>query len=112
MTFDTPTALMASAGAIILFNVIVTRTLILDAGTTAVQKLFQACLIWLIPVLGGTLILYLIASHHDRAEMANLAPWPFYLVAVPPHREVEDGVGSSADNVAEGACGEGGCGGD
>lgn len=104
--------LLAVAAAVVIFNAVVTRALILDVGTTALQKVFQGVLIWLLPVLGGTLILYLIASHHDRAEMASLAPWPFYMTAAHCERKNPDATLSSADKVAEGACGEGSCGGD
>ncbi|MEQ9566369.1 MAG: hypothetical protein RLN85_11245 [Pseudomonadales bacterium] len=71
-----PTFLIAGA-TFLAFNLVVTWALIRDDGATVFQKSLQFFVIWLLPVLGGALILALVGSHHTRAEMRSMVPFPF-----------------------------------
>ena len=98
---------------LLLFNLGVTWALIRDHGVTVPQKFGQTLIIWLLPVVGGVLILSLVGSHHTRAEMKSMVPFPFYLAAAKPYQEHKhrDSVGSG-DYPAESSNAEGVCGSD
>ena len=102
------------AGAILLvLNLGVTWALIRDDGATVLQKVFQFFVIWLLPVLGGALILALIGSHHTREEMKSMVPFPFYLAAASPNIASTGGNQTmAADYPVENGGGEGTCGSD
>lgn len=114
MIFDNVNPPFLIAGAIFLvFNLVVTWALIRDDGTTVFQKSFQFFVIWLLPVLGGALILALVGSHHTRADMRSMVPFPFYLAAPKP-KAASSGRNETmaADYPVDSGGGDGACGSD
>ncbi len=106
-------AVLVAGAVLLVFNLVVTWGLIRDDGATLFQKFCQFFVIWLLPLLGGAFILSLIGSHHTRAEMKSMVPFPFYLVAGNPHTSSSGGNQTmTADYPVESGGGEGACGGD
>ena len=66
---------------VVVLNVVVSFALYRDGGLNGLQKIAQAAIVWLLPVVGAVSILMLIASHHSRSEMKRLVPFPLYLAA-------------------------------
>ena len=97
---------LAGIALVLVFNLGVTLALIRDDGVTSLQRTVHALVIWLIPILGGALILALVGSHHTKDEMKSMVPFPFYLAGV-PHPKTPYG-----SNPIDGGGGEGSCGGD
>lgn len=108
-----PSYVLFALGVLLVFNIGVTWALARDYGVTLPQKLGQTLVIWLLPVVGGVLILSLVGSHHTRAEMKSMVPFPFYLAAPKPYEENKnrDNLGSG-DYPAERSDAEGVCGSD
>ena len=96
----------------VLFNLIVTRGLLLDSGLTGKQKLLQALMSWFIPVIGGCLVIVMQGQSHTRSEMKALVPYPFYFagnVERPANPFKSSGSSVTAEDKdwssAEGSCG-------
>ncbi len=108
-----PSLLLIALAVLGVFNLGVTWALIQDHGVTPAQKFGQTLVIWLLPVVGGILILSLVGSHHTRAEMKEMVPFPFYLAAADAREENKnrDNLGSG-DYPAERSDAEGVCGSD
>ena len=110
---DVYTGVLIALGMLGLFNLVISIGVMRDSGLTPLQKFLQVTMAWLIPVMGGLIVLVIQASHHTREEMKSLVPYPFYMAAVDvsgPNRN-RDEYGS-ADYPVEGSCGEGSCGSD
>ena len=106
-------AVLIAGGVLFIFNLGVSWALIRDDGATTLQKVFQFFVIWLLPLLGGGFILSLIGSHHTRAEMKSMVPFPFYLAAPNPYVSSSGGNQTmTADYPVESGGGEGACGSD
>lgn len=106
-------AVLIAGSVLLFFNLGVTWALLRDDGATILQKLFQFFVIWLLPVLGGGFILALVGSHHTRAEMKSMVPFPFYLAAAGPNIANSGGNQTmTADFPVETGGGEGACGSD
>jgi len=99
-------AWFVGAALLMFSNFAVTIGLIRDGGATPLQKSVQAMVIWLVPFVGAGLILALIGSHHSRAEVKSMVPFPFYLAA---YQKPDAG---STSSFGEGTCSiDGTCGG-
>ena len=55
-------------------------------------------IIWLIPILGKSVVLLMQANNHTRAEMKSLVPFPFYLAA--PAGQSDGSLSSPAQDGA------------
>lgn len=86
-----------------LIALILTRGVIVDPGLTIFQKIAQAMIVWLIPVLGLCVVLFMQGNNHTRAEMRKLVPFPFYLAA--PAVRSDGSLASSAQDGAGDYCG-------
>lgn len=100
---------MVLLAALVVFNLIIVRSLWLDDGLSKAQKLAQGLLIWLLPLFGGSIVLAMQGQNHSRAEMTSLAPFPFYLVGYVdrPHKSSTDHYVIDAKDLSEGVCGDG-----
>ena len=74
-----------------------------DSSLSVFQKIAQTMIIWLIPLLGMSVVLLMQGNNHTRAEMKNLVPFPFYLVA--PARQSNGSLSSTAHDGAGDYCG-------
>lgn len=83
--------------------VIVTRGVFADTGLSFFQKVAQTMIIWVIPVLGMSIVLLMQGNNHTRAEMKSLVPFPFYLVA--PSSPGDGSLSGTAYDGAEDHCG-------
>ncbi|MEO1201077.1 MAG: hypothetical protein AAFX10_00125 [Pseudomonadota bacterium] len=96
---------------LLVFNLIISQGVIRDGGLTAFQKSAQVVLLWLLPFLGGLVVLSMQGMNHTRSEMRELLPFPFYLAghadpgASPFRQYPHDGDDISASDVGEGTCG-------
>lgn len=104
---------LAGLAVLLLLNIVATVALFRDHGVTPLQRAAQTLFIWLLPVAGGLVILFLVGSHHTREEMRSMVPFPFYLASAAPQRDNSnrDEFGSG-DHPLEGGGGEGSCGSD
>lgn len=97
------------------FNLVVTCSLIRDDSLDAAQKVAQILIIWLVPFIGGGIILAFQGHHHPRQEMKSLVPFPFYLVGYSERNDKMVADRYSHDNGVEGfdcSAGEGSSGSD
>jgi len=91
---------------LLLFNAGVTLALARDDGLSPVQKSVQIVVVWVLPFIGGVLMLALVGSHHTRDELRSMAPFPFYL-AGRPHLKTPVAPNPIEGHGAEGSCGGG-----
>jgi hypothetical protein len=85
---DSNTRLFWLFGALFLFDVVVSRGVILDSGLSWSQKSLQLAVIWLIPVIGGAVVLAMQGQNHTVKEMRSLYPFPFYFAGYkPPYKD-------------------------
>lgn len=100
---------MVLLAVLVVFNLIIVRSLWLDDGLSKGQKLAQGLLIWLLPMFGGSIVLAMQGQNHSRTEMMSLAPFPFYLVGYVdrPHHSNADHYINDAKDLSEGVCGGG-----
>lgn len=98
----------------LLFNLVVTRGLLLDDGLTGKQKLIQALMSWLIPIIGGCVVIVMQGQNHTRSEMKALMPSPFYFVGHEqrPTNPFKSPGSSVASEDQDWSSGEGSCGGE
>ena len=98
----------------LLFNLIVTRGLLLDDGLTGKQKLIQALVSWLVPIIGGCVVIVMQGQNHTRSEMKALMPFPFYLVGhmERPTNPFKSASSSVTAEDQDRSSGEGSCGGE
>ena len=98
----------------LLFNLIVTRGLLLDDGLTGKQKLIQALVSWLVPIIGGCVVIVMQGQNHTRSEMKALMPFPFYFVGHEqrPTNPFKSGGSSVTSEDRDWSSGEGSCGGE
>ena len=66
--------------AYVVISVIVTRSLILDHALGRKQKLMQLLIVWLVPIIGGCVVLVVQGQGYSRTEMKSLVPFLFHLV--------------------------------
>ena len=66
-------------GLLIGFNAIVTVGVLRDSGLSILQKIGQILLVWVIPLVGASVVLAFLGQNHTRAEMRTLVPSPFHL---------------------------------
>lgn len=96
-----------------LFSLVVSIGLARDSSLSTGQKLWQMLVAWLIPFVGGALMLAWQGHHHPRAEMKSLVPFPFYLAGYrdtsdkmnPDRYGHDDGVSGFSPGGGEGSCG-------
>ena len=70
------------------FNLIVTMAVVREVGLQTIQKILQTILVWVLPVIGGSIVLAMQGQNHTRDEMKKLVPFPFYLVGYrKPYRD-------------------------
>ncbi len=69
------------------FNLIISRGVIKDAGINPRQTLAQILLTWLVPIVGACIVLAMLGQHHTREEMRTLVPFPFYFAGYTKLRE-------------------------
>jgi len=97
----------------LLFNLVVTWSLIHDDGLSAKQKIYQTLLTWIVPIIGGSVVLAMQGQNHSRQELKSILPFPFYLVGHVDHASNPFKTGGSdGAEYSEGSCGEGTCGSD
>ena len=107
-----PPLFLAVLGFVVVLNLVVTVGLIRDDGVTNLQKVAQAMLVWLLPIVGAGIVLAVIGSHHTKDEMKSLVPFPFYLAAYQKRdsggpTNIEAGTcGGLEDKYGEGTCGD------
>ena len=65
---------------LVVFNLSVMVGVWRDPGLSNLQKLGQSLLIWLLPVLGASIVLAFLGQNHTRDEMRSLVPPPFHMV--------------------------------
>lgn len=82
---------------------ILTRGVIADPGLSGFQKIAQTMIIWLIPVIGMSVVLLMQGNSHTRDEMKRLVPFPFYLTA--SSRPGDGSLAGSIHDTAVGHCG-------
>ena len=98
----------------VLFNLIVTRGLLLDSGLTARQRLLQAVMSWLVPIVGGCFVIALQGERYPRSELKALLPFPFYFAGHVERRKnpfKSDGASVTSED-RDWSSGEGSCGGE
>lgn len=83
-------------------NIAVTFGIYGDETITRAQKTAHIVAVWLLPIIGGVLVLGFLASHHSRQELKQLVPFPFYMVAI----ESESRYSEGSDSFPEGVCGD------
>lgn len=67
-------------GFLAVLNLVVMVGVWRDSGLSGFQKLGQSVLIWLLPVIGASIVLAFLGQNHTRNEMRSLVPFPFHLV--------------------------------
>lgn len=101
---------LITLGVYVVIMLIITRGIVIDSGLTVLQKFFQILIIWLIPVIGASLVLAMQGNNYTRTEMRSLVPFPFYLAGYSKPRD--GSLTSAAQDGAGDGCGEGACGSD
>ena len=67
-------------GLLAVLNLVVTVGVWRDPGLSGFQKMGQSILIWLLPVIGASIVLAFLGQNHTRDEMRSLVPSPFHMV--------------------------------
>ena len=67
-------------GLLAVLNLVVMVGVWRNPGLSGFQKLGQSILIWLLPVIGASIVLAFLGQNHTRDEMRSLVPFPFYMV--------------------------------
>ncbi len=72
-------ALSMGAFILVLFymNLLATLCLLLDAELSKLQRSGQIVFTWLFPVIGSSLVLYLVSYHSPEVIRRVYIPWPF-----------------------------------
>lgn len=58
-------------------NILATFAILLDHTFSKVQKLAQLFFVWLIPLFGAGMIMYLVLESQPDSNIFRWAPWPF-----------------------------------
>ena len=86
---------------LVVLNVSVSLAIVRDDGLSSLQKFIQILVVWVLPFLGGVLMLALVGSQHTRDKLRSMVPFPFYLAGNP-----EPGTPNPFDHQGtEGSCG-------
>jgi hypothetical protein len=67
-------------GLLAVLNLVVMVGVWRNPGLSGFQKFGQSILIWLLPVIGASIVLAFLGQNHTRDEMRSLVPFPFYMV--------------------------------
>ena len=71
-------AISVLAVAILLWlNALATLAVNYDHTLNKTQKIAQSFIVWLVPLIGASLILHLVSEHYPQAIPRNWIPWPF-----------------------------------
>jgi len=57
-------------------NVLATMAIRYDHSLDKTQKTGQQCIVWLIPILGASVVLHLVYEHSPEAIPKSWIPWP------------------------------------
>ncbi len=88
-----------------IFNFSATKACLKDDLLTNTQKIFQLLIIWLIPILGAFLILYMITDSHTQAEVKDMTIGPFYLREFSKKNKPNENINGVCGSAKDGVCG-------
>ena len=62
---------------IVWLNILASMAIKYDSMLTPFQKRAQFIIVWLIPIIGSSIVLRIVFDHMPNAIPKNLIPWPF-----------------------------------
>ena len=101
MDVFTALAIIFPIAMLLWLNVLATYSANSDSTLDSFQRKAQIIIVWLVPLFGSLLILYLVSQHEPEAIPQKLVPWPFRGIVFgkrrKPHKHRDDNVDNGID---------------